>query len=126
MFGFKLESALEKVRSTQEDLKSAQEKMAVAQKELDAAQVVTRKLKSDVETLLHDAQRYVGDISNQRTMAIDFVTSMRELTPQQAGALKAAKAQQPDKARDSSSGKLWQVGSIVRIRFLDGDAIDIR
>ncbi|CAN5807505.1 hypothetical protein BH20PSE1_BH20PSE1_05150 [soil metagenome] len=122
LFGFKLDAALEKVRSTQENLKTAQEKMSAAQKELDAAQAVTRKLKADVETVLGEAQRYVGDISTQRTMAIDIVTSMRELTPQQAAALRVAKEQQPDKARDSSRGKLWQVGSTVRIRFLDGDA----
>ena len=122
LFGFKLEAALEKVRSTQEDLKTAQERLSIAQKELDAAQAVTKKLKIDVETVLGEAQRYVGDISTQRTIAIDIVTSMRELTPQQAAVLKAAKEQQPDKIRDTSRGKLWQVGSTVRIRFLDGDA----
>ena len=122
LFGFKLEAALEKVRSTQEDLKEAQDKLSNAQKELDAAQAVTRKLKSDVEAVLAEAQRYVGDISTQRAMAIDIVTSMRELTPQQVAALKEAKEQQPDKARNNSRGKLWQVGSTIRIRFFDGDA----
>lgn len=121
LFGFKLEAALDKVRSTQEDLKTAQEKMAVVQKELEAAQAVTRKLKADVETVLDEARRHVGDISAQRTMAIAMVTSMRELTPQEAESLKVAKQQQPDKARATARGKLWQVGSTVRIRFLDGD-----
>jgi len=122
LFGFKLEAALEKVRSTQEDLKTAQEKMAAAQKELDTAQAVTRKLKTDVETVLGDAQRYVSEISDQRTKAIDLFNSMRELTPQQVAALTFATAQRPDKARDTGREKLWQAGSIVRIRFLDGDA----
>lgn len=79
LFGFKLDSALEKVRSTQQDLTAAQEKMAGAQKELQAAQAVTVKLKSDVERVLAEAQRAVGEISSQRTLAIDIVASMREL-----------------------------------------------
>ncbi len=121
LFGFKLETALEKVRSTQEDLKTAQEKLSIAQKELDAAQAVTKKLKGDVEAVLAEARRYVGDISAQRGLAIEIVTSMRELSPQQQAALRAAKEQQPDKARSGVRGKLWQVGSTIRIRFLDGD-----
>jgi hypothetical protein len=120
LFGFKLETALEKVRSTQEDLKTAQEKMSSAQKELDAAQGVTKKLKDDVETVLAEARRYVGDISAQRGLAIEIVTSMRELSPDQQRALAAAKAQQPDKVRSGTPGKLWQIGSTIRIRFLDG------
>ena len=122
LFGFKLESALEKVRSTQLELTTAQEKMSSAQKELDAAQAVTRKLKADVEKVLGDAQRFVGEISTQRTLAIDIVASMRELTPQQQAAARTAREQQTGKARQDSRGKLWQVGSTIRIRFLDGDA----
>jgi serralysin len=122
LFGFKLDSALEKVRSTQQALTSSQEKLSNAQKELDAAQAVTRKLKTDVERVLGDAQRFVGDISAQRILAFDIVASMRELTPQQQAAARAAKEEKPGKARADSRDKLWQVGSTIRIRFLDGDA----
>ncbi len=126
LFGFKLDAALEKVRSTQQDLMTAQEKMSTAQKELEAAQAVTKKLKADVEQVLGDAQRdtkrVVGEISTQRTVAIGIVAEMRQLTPQQQAAAKTAKEQEPGKARDDSSGKLWQVGTTIRIRFLDGDA----
>lgn len=122
LFGFKLESALEKVRSTQQDLTTAQEKMASAQKDLQAAQAVTVKLKADVERVLSEAQRVVGEISAQRTLAIEFVASIRELTPQQQAAARVAREQQPDKARDASRGKLWLSGATIRVRFLDGDA----
>jgi hypothetical protein len=122
LFGFKLEAALEKVRSTQEEMKTIHDKLSTAQKELDAAQITTRGLKKDVEALLAEAQRIVGDISIQRSVAIEFVTSMRELTPLQVAALKSAKDQQPDKVRKNSKGKLWQTGATLRIRFLDGDA----
>ena len=68
LFGFKLESALEKVHSTQEALQVAQEKLSLAQRELESAQATTRKLKADVEAVLAEAQRYVGEISTQRTV----------------------------------------------------------
>jgi hypothetical protein len=121
LFGFKLESALEKVRSTQEDMKAAQEKLSLTQKELEAALSMTQTLKSDVEKVLADAQQYVTEISAQRTVAVEIVTSMRELTPQQKAELKAVKEQQPEKARGDDRGKWWKVGSTIRIRFLDGD-----
>ena len=121
LFGFRLETALEKVRSTQEELKTAQEKLALAQKELDTAQAVTRKLKGDVEAVLAEAKRYVGDISAQRGLAIELVTSIRELSPRQRVALAAAKERQADKVRSGTRGKLWQAGSTIRIRFLDGN-----
>lgn len=121
LFGFKLDTALEKVRSTQQDLELAQQKMAIAQTDLNAAQTVTNKLKTDVETVLADAQRYVGDISTQRTLAIDIVTSMRELTPVQAAALRAS-ADQTGKLRDVNRSKLWKAGTSIRIRFIDGTA----
>ena len=122
LFGFKLESALEKVRSTQENLKIAQENMSLAQKDLEAAQKTTQTLKSDVEKVLADAQQYVTEISAQRTVAVEIVTSMRELTPQQKAELKAVKEKQPEKARGDVKGKWWKIGSTIRIRFLDGDA----
>lgn len=122
LFGFKLESALEKVRSTQEDMKAAQEKLSLTQKELEAALSMTQSLKSDVEKVLADAQQYVTEISAQRTVAVEIVTSMRELSPQQQAELKEVKEQQPEKARGDVRGKWWKAGSTIRIRFLDGDA----
>jgi len=121
LFGFKLESALEKVRSTQQELTTAQEKIASAEKDLQAAQAVTAKLKGDVERVLAEVQRVVGEISSQRILAIAMVAGIRELTPQQQVAAKTAKEQQPDKARSGSRGKLWLAGATIRIRFLDGD-----
>ena len=77
LFGFKLDSALEKVRSTQDDLKAVQGKLMEAQKELDAALVVTKKLKTDVEAVLAEAQRLVGEISGQYTVAVTWVSSLK-------------------------------------------------
>lgn len=119
LFGFRLEAALEKVRSTQKDLESAQSELRDAQKELDAAQAMTRKLKVDVESVLAEARRYVGEISSQRILAIDIVATIRELNPQQSA---AAKQGQPLKTRAESQGKFWRSGAILRVRFLGGDA----
>jgi len=96
--------------------------MSIAQKELEAAQRTTQTLKSNVEKVLKDAQRIVSEILAQQTVAVEIVTSMRELTPQQQAELKAVKEQQPEKARGDVRGKWWKVGSTIRIRFLDGDA----
>lgn len=122
LFGFKLESALEKVRSTQEALKDAHEKMSLAQKELEAAQSITQSLKSEVEKVLAEAQHILSDISIKQDEASRIVISMRTLTPQQQAELKVVKEQQPEKARSDVKGKWWKVGSTIRIRFLDGDA----
>ena len=76
LFGFKLESALEKVRETQEGLK-------VTQKDLEASQDTVKSLKLDIDKVLTEARAYIGEILSQRIIAIDIVTSMRELSPSQ-------------------------------------------
>jgi hypothetical protein len=76
LFGFKLESALEKVRETQEGLN-------VTQKDLEASQDTVKSLKLDVDKVLTEARAYIGEILLQRIIAIDIVTSMRELSPSQ-------------------------------------------
>lgn len=122
LFGFKLDSALDKVHNTQEDLKNTQEKLETAQRELEAAQKTVGALKTDVETVLGEAKRSLAEISAQRTAAIELVVSMRKLTPPEAAALPALKAEQPEKVRRDPKSKYWANGATVRIRFLDGDA----
>jgi len=116
LFGFKLESALEKVRETQEGLK-------VAQKDLEAAQDTVKSLKLDVEKVLTEARAYVGEILSQRIIAIDIVTSMRELSPSQIARRDEVKSERSETARSNVKGKLWRIGSTIRIRFLGGDPI---
>ena len=102
LFSLKFESALEKVRSTQKELMVAQEKMSlVPLKELEAAQRTTQTLKSDVEKVLADAQRYITEISAQRTVAFELVNTMRELTPQQSHSMPLP-IEQPAKSSDDS------------------------
>lgn len=120
LFGFKLESALEKVRNTQQDLKVMQEGLAGAYKELRAAQLTVRNLKQDVEKVLAQAIAYVGEISDQKIEATALLVSIRELNPQQNAELEEVKGQQPGKFRPGGLGKLWQAGATIRIRFLDG------
>lgn len=122
LFGFKLESAIENVRNTQETLKSTQEKLALAQRELEAAQTTVKGLKTDVQTVLAEAKSTLAEISAQKTAAIAMVVSIRELTPPEAATLQAAKAEQPQKVRRGSGGKYWANGTTIRIRFLDGDS----
>jgi hypothetical protein len=121
LFGFKLDSALDKVRDTQDELKATHEKLATAQRDLEAAQTTVKGLKRDVEALLTEAKRTLGEISEQKAAAIAMVVSIRELTPGEAAALRVAKAEQPDKVRRGSPGKYWSNGTTLRILFLDGN-----
>ena len=121
LFGFKLDSALEKVRATQDELKASHEKVASAQRDLEAAQTTVKGLKRDVESLLTDAKRTLGEISDQKAAALAMVVSIRELTPGEFATLPRAKAEQPDKVRHGSPGKYWANGTTLRIFFTDGD-----
>jgi hypothetical protein len=121
LFGFKLDSALDKVRDTQDELKTTREKIATAQRDLEAAQTTVKGLKRDVEALLTEAKTTLREISEQKAAAIAMVVSIRELTPREAAALQVAKAEQPDKVRRGSPGKYWAIGTTLRILFLDGD-----
>lgn len=122
LFGFKLESALEKVRTTQQDLKAMQEGLSGAQRELESAQLTVRTLKNDVERVLAQANAYVVEISDQKTEATAILASIKELSPQQNAKLEEVKSQQPEKFRPDGLGKLWPAGTTLRIRFLDGSA----
>ena len=122
LFGFKLESALERVRTTQQDLKAMQEGLSGAQKELESAQLTVRNLKNDVERVLAQANAYVVEISDQKVEATALLASIKELSPQQNAKLEEVKSQQPEKFRAGGLGKLWPAGATLRIRFLDGSA----
>jgi hypothetical protein len=126
LFGFKLESALEKVRDTQEALKTTQEKMASTQKELEAAQSTVKSLKQDVEKVLAEARGYVGEISAQRTQALALVVSMKGLTESQTANLDEERNRNPTEFRRTDKNnpvlaRLWPVSKSLRIRFLTGD-----
>lgn len=121
LFGFKLEAALDKVRSTQDDLKATHEKLTAAQRDLEAAQGTVRGLKKDVEAVLADAKGSLGEISAQKAAAVALVVSIRELSPPEAIALQKARVEQPDKFRRGGH-KFWPNGAAIRIRFLDGDS----
>src|SRR2546430_232859 len=119
LFGFKLESALEKVRDTQEALKTTQEKMAATQKELEAAQSTVKSLKQDVEKVLAEARGYVGEISAQRTQALALVVSMKELTVSQTANLDEERNRNPTEFRRTDKNnpvlaRLWPVGKSLR------------
>ncbi|MBI4001230.1 MAG: hypothetical protein HY348_05550 [Nitrospira defluvii] len=113
-FGFKLDSALDKARDTQE-------KLTEAQHDLKAAQATVANLKRDVETVLAEAKSILGDISAQKEAALALVVSIRQLNPREAAALERVKVERPDKVRRDSNSKLWATGATIRIRFLDGD-----
>jgi hypothetical protein len=116
LFGFKLESALEKVRETQEGLK-------VTQKDLEASQDTVKSLKLDVDKVLTEARAYIGEILSQRIIAIDIVTSMPELSPSQIARCDEVKPERFETARVNVKGKRWRIGSTIRIRFLRGGPI---
>jgi hypothetical protein len=122
LFGFKLDSALERVHSTQEELRGAHEKLTVAQSELKTAQDTVKGLKQEVESVLAEARGTLGEISAQKAAAVALVISIRELSPPELLALQKAKTEQPDKFRRGSGQKFWANGATIRIKFLDGDA----
>jgi Astacin (Peptidase family M12A) len=75
-----------------------------------------------VEKVLAEAKTVVVDISSQRSLAIDIVTSMRQLTPQQVATLQASSGPSSGMARADARGKLWQAGATLRVRLFGGDA----
>jgi hypothetical protein len=119
LFGFKLESTLEKVRSTQDQLNVTNEKLTAARYDLEAGQERVRTLKRDVEVLLAEARLTLGEIGKQRDLANDLLNSMPKLSPSQESTLAVVKMTQPDKFR--SRGKYWANGSTLKVLFLDGD-----
>lgn len=121
LFGFKLESALEKVRSTQQDLKVMQGSLAGAHNDLKAAQLTVTNLKQDVEKVLAQVTADVGEISDRKKEASALLMSMKKLTPDETAKLAEVKGKQPGKFRPGGLGKLWQAGATLRIRFLDGN-----
>ena len=127
LFGYRLEAMLDKVRKTQEDAKTAQAELAAAQKELEAAQLTVKGLKTEVEKVLIEARTHLGEISEQRKLAVELVIAMgkpKQLTTQEQAKLKEVRTQQPDKFRTSTIGaQLWKNGATIRIRFLDGDPV---
>jgi hypothetical protein len=76
---------------------------------------------------LLEAQAYVGEISEQRKLAIELVVAIgnqKHLSQQETAKLGDLKNQQPDKFRTSAIGaKLWKNGATIRVRFLDGDPV---
>jgi hypothetical protein len=124
LFGFKLESALEKVQTTKEGLAAMSEKMATAQRELETAQATVKTSKEEVQTALAESKRILATLSDKQTQAdtilISMGVSMRQLNETEKTALPDAKAQKPDKIRPGSGSKYWAKGAKLRIRFLDG------
>ena len=82
-----------------------------------------KSLKLDVEKVLTKARAYVGEILSKRIIAIDIVTSIRELSPSQIARRDEVKSERSETARFNVKGKLWRIGSTIRIRFLGGDPI---
>lgn len=121
LFGFRLESALDKVKTSQDDLKATHEKLVTAQRELEGAQATVKGLKKEVEAVLSEAKATLGEISDQRAAAVALVISIRQLTPGESANLETVKSEQPDKVRRGGLGKYWSNGATVRISFLDGD-----
>lgn len=124
LFGFKLELALEKLRDAQEAIKTNTASMATARLELEKAQATVKTLKDDVEKVLGEARKSVGEISDQKRQAIAILTSMKALTESQKTALNEERNKSPTEfrpAEDPFSKTLWPVGKSLSIRFLTGD-----
>jgi hypothetical protein len=117
LFGFKLESTVEKARSTKDALAEMAEKLNTAKKDLEAGQITVTGLEKKITEVLARADAILGEISEKNTTAAGIV---RELTDAQRIALPEAKAQKPDKIRAGSKTKYWSSGATLRVRFLDG------
>jgi hypothetical protein len=124
LFGFKLESALEKVRTTKDALAEMAGKLTTAQKELEAAQKTVTGLKEEVATVLGQSKEILARISDMKieadSLVLSISVSQRQLTEAEKSNLAEAKAQKPDKIRAGSRSRYWANGATLRIRFLDG------
>ena len=121
LFGFKLESALEKVRTTQDDLTKSQMMLVEAQRDLEAAQNTVNKLKSDVKFTLGEANSILNEIKSQKDVAYAIVYSIRDLDQTEFSNLQLGKSEKLDKIRGGTKTKFWASGTTIRIKFLDGD-----
>jgi hypothetical protein len=118
LFGFKLESSVEKVSSLQAQARETAAELQKAQQELTAAKAAVVTLKAEVEGVLAQANRTLSEIGTQRDTAIAMVSSIRVLSPQQSQALAALPSAEAERTRRGS--KLWAVGATIRVGFLGG------
>ena len=124
LFGFKIESSVERVREMQKELAAAQKDMVLAKQDLQTAQITVNNLKRDVQKVLADAAGQLGEIATHRKTAQELVVTIRQLTQGEQVRLENFKKQNPEKFRsDGNVMKLWPVGSHIRVHFLDGNPL---
>ena len=106
LFGFKLESALDTVHATE--------------KEFEAAKTELHKLIKEVEGLNSEAQTRVGHLRDYETTGQKLLVSIQNLNPAQQEKLDEEKSTHAAKLNLAMT-KLWKAGTIIHIRFLDGE-----
>ncbi len=121
LFGFKLETSVEKVNALQKDVEKATVDLKASQLELQNAKAAVVALKANVESVLAQARVTLGEIGKQRDSAVAMVISIRELSPDQKRTLDAVKSSEPGKA--SGKWKYWIPNTTIRIAFLGGTAM---
>ncbi|QBE66580.1 M12 family metallopeptidase [Pseudoduganella lutea] len=119
-FGFKLEASVEKLGALQTEVEKASEELKKSQVELLAAKTTVATLETNVQLVLAEAKKTLGEIHAQHDDAIAAVVSIRKLNPVQEQVLSQAKATETNKAR--GTGKYWAIGATIRIAFIGGSA----
>ncbi|HQQ71431.1 MAG TPA: M12 family metallopeptidase [Alicycliphilus sp.] len=123
LFGFKLEASVERLGTLQKEVEKTSDDLKKSQAELRAAKSTVIMLKAEVESVLSQAKRTLGEIGEQRDHAFAIVVSMnKELSPSQEQALAQIKSAEPLRAR--GSGKLWAAGATIRVGFIGGTAAE--
>jgi len=94
------------------EINKAIERIAVLEKEIVAHRDETRKTADEVRNL-------IGDIRSQRETAMQLVLEIRQRTLSPAEE-KEATTKREERGIQAGRGSLWNVGSTLHFRFLDG------
>jgi len=113
LFNIKLEVTVERMREAQKELQESQAKL----KELEET---AADVQADVERASQDARSLLSEIEGNRDASVVLLAELRVLSPDQKANLDETRKAAPDRFRSGNQAKLWQIGSTIRIRFLEG------
>lgn len=120
LFGVKMETLLERVRDTESEVAKSQQLLDGAQKDLELAKTNVRRMTQEVQTVLGEARSTLLLIRASKDEAAAYVVSIKELSPGESAVLQRVRQEQPGKFKGGT--KYWTSGTVLRIRYLDGDA----
>lgn len=118
-----MDDAKASMEAAQQDLENAQREITKGLAEIEVHRRELQRIKEESEALLSEAKQRVTAIKEQgRTVEVMIVglkqgsgLEVQTVSVEQPGGMPGVNA------GSSNRGKLWPVGSVIRVRFLDGD-----